>query len=173
MRARSLAALVLATMAVAPPAALGAAAVPRIALDRSSVSVRLGTSFAFTSTFSAGAAETGPVVAHLNVVSLDPSTYVDPEDWSTHRTRYLGSVAAGGSRSVRWSVKAVSSGPIAIYVTAVPADGSGAIAVGPPLHVQVADRRTLNSGGVVPLALAVPALLAVVAVGTRRRAAAG
>jgi hypothetical protein len=173
MRARSLAALVLATMAVSPPAALGAAAVPRIALDRSSVPVRLGTSFAFRSTFSAGAAETGPVVAHLNVVSLDPSTYVDPEDWSTHRTRYLGSVAAGGSRSVRWSVKAVSSGPIVIYVTAVPADGSGEIAVGPPLHVQVADRRTLNSGGVVPLALAVPALLVVVAVGTRRRAAAG
>jgi glyoxylate carboligase len=59
---------------------------------------------------------------------------------------------------------------MAIYVTAVPAGGSGTIAVGPPLHVQVADRRTLNSGGVLPLALAVPAALAVIAVTARRRA---
>ena len=108
-------------------------------------------------------------MAHLNVVSLDPATYVDPEDWSTHRTRYLRAVAAGDSASVRWSVKAVSSGPIAIYVTAVPADGSGPIAVGPPLHVQVAERRTLNSGGVVPLALAVPAAVIALAVVARRR----
>ena len=168
MRARSLSAVLLAMMAVAPAAALGAGA-PHIALDRDFVSVRLGASFAFTSTLSAEAGETGPVVAHLNVVSLDPSTYVDPEDWSTHRTRYFGSVAPGGSKTVRWSVKAVSSGPIAIYVTAVPADGSGTIAVGPPLRVQVADRRTLNSGGVVPVALAVPGVIAVIAVATRRR----
>ena len=175
MRARSLAAVAaaVAAMVAPPPAAAAASAAPQIAVDRASVSVRLGTTFAFTSTLSAGAVETGPLVAHLNVVSLDPSTYVDPEDWSTHRTRYLGSVAAGASTSVRWSVKAVSSGPTVIYVTAVPADGSGTIAVGPPLHVQVAERRTLNSGGVVPLALAVPAVLLVVAGATRRRARAG
>jgi len=160
-----------AVVTAAPPAAPAATAPPRITLDRGSVAVRLGATFAFSSTLSAGAAATGPLVAHLNVVSLDPATYVDPEDWSTHRTRYLGPVAAGDSASVRWSVKAVSSGPIAIYVTAVPADGSGPIAVGPALHVQVADRRTLNSGGVVPLALAVPAVLLVVAIVTRRRAA--
>ena len=171
MRRRGAAVVVVAAVLAAAPAALAATAPPRITLDRGPVAVRLGTTFAFSSTLSAGAASTGPLVAHLNVVSLDPATYVDPEDWSTHRTRYLGAVAAGDSASVRWSVKAVSSGPIAIYVTAVPADGSGPIAVGPPLHVQVAERRTLNSGGVVPLALAVPALLLVVAVVTRRRAA--
>jgi hypothetical protein len=173
VRPRSLTAVVLATMAASPQAALAATAPPEITVDRSSVSVRLGTTFAFTSTLSAGAAETGPLVAHLNVVSLDRSTYVDPEDWSTHRTRYLGSVVPGAATAVRWSVKAVSSGSIAIYVTAVPAEGSGTIAVGPPVQVQVAERRTLNSGGVVPLAVAVPAALLAVAVVTRRRAAAG
>jgi hypothetical protein len=173
MKARCVAVALAAAAVVtaAPPAAPAATAPPRITLDRGSVAVRLGATFAFSSTLSAGAGATGPLVAHLNVVSLDPATYVDPEDWSTHRTRYLGPVAAGDSASVRWSVKAVSSGPIAIYVTAVPADGSGPIAVGPALHVQVADRRTLNSGGVVPLALAVPAVLLVVAIVTRRRAA--
>ena len=171
MRRRCAAVVVVAAVLAAAPSAPAATAPPRITLDRGPVAVRLGTTFAFSSTLSAGAVSTGPLVAHLNVVSLDPATYVDPEDWSTHRTRYLGAVAAGDSASVRWSVKAVSSGPIAIYVTAVPADGSGPIAVGPPLHVQVAERRTLNSGGVVPLALAVPAVLLVVAVVTRRRAA--
>ena len=165
--------VVAAVLAAASPAALAATAPPRITVDRGPVAVRLGTTFGFSSTLSAGAASTGPLVAHLNVVSLDPATYVDPEDWSTHRTRYLGTVGAGDSASVRWSVKAVSSGPIAIYVTAVPANGSGPIAVGPPLHVQVAERRTLNSGGVVPLALAVPGALVILAVVARRRGAPG
>ena len=35
--------------------------------------------FAFSSTLSAGGSATGLLVAHLNVVSLDPATYVDPE----------------------------------------------------------------------------------------------
>jgi hypothetical protein len=161
---------VLAALLLLAPAAGAATAPPAITLDRGAVAIRLGKSFAFTSTLAAGSASTGPLVAHLNVVSLDPGTYVDPEDWSTHRTRYLDPVASGGSRSIRWSVKAVSAGPIAIYVTAVPVGGSGPIAIGPPLRVQVADRRTLNSGGVVPLALAVPAAVALIAVAARRRA---
>ena len=170
MRQRLLAAtLALLALGAFVPAA-GAAA-PRITLDRGSVAIRLGKSFAFTSTLTAGPGRAGPLVAHLNVVSLDPSTYVDPEDWSTHRTRYLGPLAAGESRSIRWSVKAVSAGPMAIYVTAVPAGGSGPIAVGPPLRVQVADRKTLNSGGVVPLALAVPAAVIALAFAARRRGA--
>jgi hypothetical protein len=168
--ARRAAGIVLAGLVLWAPSAGAATAPPEITIDRNSVAIKLGKSFAFTSTLAAGSSPTGRLVAHLNVVSLDPTEYVDPEDWSTHRTRYLDPVAAGGSRSIRWSVKAVSAGPIAIYVTAVPAGGSGPIAVGPPLHVQVADRRTLNSGGVVPLALAVPAAVALIAVGARRRA---
>lgn len=169
MTGRRAACLLLAVLLAWAPAAGAAGAPPRITIDRSAVAIRLGKSFAFTSTLAADSAPTGRLVAHLNVVSLDPATYVDPEDWSTHRTRYVDSVAAGRSRSIRWSVKAVSAGRIAIYVTAVPAGGSGPIAIGPPLRVQVADRRTLNSGGVVPLALAVPAAVVAVAFAARRR----
>jgi hypothetical protein len=159
----------LALVGLAAWAPAAGAAAPAITLDRGVVAIRLGKSFAFTSTLAAGPGATGPLVAHLNVVSLDPSTYVDPEDWSTHRTRYIDPIPAGGSRTIRWSVKAVSPGPMAIYVTAVPAHGSGMIAVGPPLRVQVADRKTLNSGGVVPLALAVPAAVIALGLAVRRR----
>ena len=102
-RCAIVAAVAAAVAAAVSPAATAATAAPRISLDRGSVAVRLGTTFAFSSTLSAGATATGPLVAHLNVVSLDPATYVDPEDWSTHRTRYLGAVSAGESASVRWS----------------------------------------------------------------------
>ena len=170
---RRLLAVVLALAALCAWVPAAGAAAPRITLDRGSVAIRLGKSFAFTSTIAAGPGSTAPLVAHLNVVSLDPSTYVDPEDWSTHRTRYLEPLSAGEARSIRWSVKAVSAGAMAIYVTAVPAGGSGPIAVGAPLRVQVADRKTLNSGGVVPLALAVPAMVVALAVAARRRGAPG
>jgi hypothetical protein len=45
-------------------------------------------------------------------------------------------------------------------------------ATGPVLHVRIADRKTLNSGGIVPLALGIPGLLGALAllVRIRRRA---
>jgi hypothetical protein len=156
-------------MAAALAAAPAAGAHPRIALDRTAATVRLGHSFAFTSRVSAGAAPTGRLVLHLNVVSLDPSTYVDPEDWSSHRTRYLRSLAAGAGTSVRWSVKAVNSGRFVVYVSAIRAGGGPPISVGPPLRVRVAERRTLNAGGVLPLVLGVPAGVLVAGVALRRR----
>jgi hypothetical protein len=146
-----------------------AAAPPEIQLDRASVSARLGTSFSFSSTLRTGpAGSTGPLVAHLNVVSMDPSTYVDPEDWSSARTRYLLPLAPGTTRQIRWSVKAVNSGRFTIYVTAVPSPGSSPIAVSSPLRVDVKERRTLNSGGVLPLALAVPAMVLAIGALSRR-----
>jgi hypothetical protein len=38
---------------------------------------------------------------------------------------------------------------------------------GPTVHVEIAERRTLNSGGILPLALGIPALLAALALGLR------
>jgi hypothetical protein len=42
-------------------------------------------------------------------------------------------------------------------------------ATGPTVHVSIARRKTLNSGGILPLALGVPALLAALALGLRLR----
>jgi hypothetical protein len=43
------------------------------------------------------------------------------------------------------------------------------VAVSSPLRVEIAKRRTLNSGGVLPLALGIPALLGLTALGVRAR----
>jgi len=125
----------------------------------------------------APAAAAGPAagqVAHLNVLSLRPGVYVDPEDWSSHRTRYLAPIPAHGSTTFSWRVKAVNAGSIAVYVAVLPASGSPVRPpTGPLVKVSIADRRSLNTGGIAPLALGVPlaltGLLAVVRL--RRRAA--
>jgi hypothetical protein len=169
MRRRGFLALLPALLiALGPGVAVAQEAGVSVELDRTEVSRQLGQTVAFTSTLR----NTSPtpltgVVAHLNVVSLDPGVYVDPEDWSSSRTRYLGTIAPGGEKTVRWSVKAVTGGNHVLYVTAIPADGSESIAVSPPMHFRVTERRTLNPGGVLPLVVAIPGVLLAAAVARR------
>jgi len=110
------------------------------------------------------------LIAHLNVLSLRTGVYVDPEDWSSRRTRYLTPIPAGGSVTLTWKVQAVNSGSIGIYVAVLPASGvPQPPATGPTLHVSIAQRRTLNSGGIVPLALGMPGLLGLLTIALRVR----
>jgi hypothetical protein len=147
-----------------------AGAATTVELDRAGVSTRIGEHFTFTSAIRNDSAQTqNDLVAHLNVLSSDPGTYVDPEDWSSHRTRYLTSLAPHEVRKVTWTVTAVNSGSIAIYVALLPRHGTGQVVVSSPLRVEIAKRRTLNSGGVLPLVLGIPALLGLTAFGMRAR----
>jgi hypothetical protein len=161
--------LVLSAAFVAPSTAAPAQdAGATVELDRATVTRKLGQSFTIASTVrNTGQTALTGVVLHLNVVGLDPSVYVDPEDWSSSRTRYVKTIAPGSSISTRWSLKAVTGGRLVVYVTALPENGAGAIAVSPPLHVEVTKRRTLNPGGVVPLVVAVPGILIMAAVARR------
>ena len=111
--------------------------------------------FSFTSTVrNRGMAPA--LIVHLNVLSRDPSVYVDPEDWSSARTRYL-TVPTGGIANLRWTLRAVNSGSFVVYVAVMSQDGSGPIAVSGQLRVHVAERRTLDPGGALPaLRLACP-----------------
>jgi hypothetical protein len=117
-----------------------------------------------------GSTESGPLVAHLNVLSLRSGVEVDPEDWSTHRTRYLGSLSAGTSQTISWKVHAINTGRIALYVAVVPQTGPSRQPVtGRTVQLDVAGRRTLNAGGILPLALGIPALLGLMTAGIRAR----
>jgi len=147
-----------------------------VSLDRQEVSTRLGESFEFTSTIAnPGSREQSGLVAHLNIVGLSKNIYVDPEDWSDERTRHLPTIGAGESAKVSWRVKAVTGGDAAIYVVVLPgndpATAPNGLAVSPALDVHIAERRTINSGGVLWLALGVPALLGIATLVARRRTA--
>ena len=165
MISRVLLALVVAALALVPVASGGDVVVSG---DRTRLSISLGRSFSFTTTVAnRGTGPTGTLVAHLNVLSLKPGTYVDPEDWSADRTHYLSPIPPGGSRILRWRVKAVNGGSLAAYVTVVPQSGAGTPTTGPALRFDVASQKTLDAGGILPIALAVPGGIALLALGVR------
>jgi hypothetical protein len=157
-----------ALLAVAPAAS--AADRVEIRVDRTAVSTSLGRDLSIRTTIAnRGSGPTAPLVAHLNVLSLRPGVYVDPEDWSSSRTRYLGVLPAGGSGTIDWTLKAVNSGTFALYVAVLPESGHAVPTTGPAVRIDVARRQTLDAGGILPLAAGMPAALALLALGIRLR----
>lgn len=170
MSLRSLAlAVVVALAAASSQAASATTAHTTVAADRTAVTTKLGRTFVIRSTITnRGAAVATGLVAHLNVLSLRPGLYVDPEDWSSHRTRYLAPIRAGGSTTLTWKLAAVNAGELGVYVAVLPRGGRPVRpTTGQLVHVSIADRRTLDAGGILPLALGLPALLTVAAAATR------
>jgi hypothetical protein len=161
---RSLLPALLAGVVLAAPAAPAAAAVT-VSVDRTRIATELGERFAFRATVAnRGAAPAGGLIAHLNVLSLRPGLYVDPEDWSSDRTQYLGTIPPGGSRTLTWRLQAVAPGALGVYVAVLRERATAEPPVtAPAVHVAVAERRTLNAGGIVPVAIGIPALLGLLA----------
>jgi hypothetical protein len=141
------------------------------AVDRTRISTDLGRTFVFRSTISNdGSVAATRLIAHLNIVSLRSDVYVDPEDWSTHRTRYLGPLAPGASTTITWRLKAVNSGAFAVYVAVLRRGGGERPPVTAPLvTVAIAGRKTLNAGGILSVALGVPLVIGVFTAGLKVR----
>lgn len=131
---------------------------PTITMDHDQLAARIGQTLTVESVVTAS----GPAIAHLNVVSLD-GVYVDLEDWTQDVTQPV----PGSEAQLDWEVQAVNSGRFALYVVLIPK--SGPLIVGPPVNVTVASRQTLDTGGAMPVALAVPTFLGLAALGTRLR----
>lgn len=162
-------------LVLASAAAAESSSVPvTVRVDKTQIAAGLGDPFSFKTTITnTGASTTVPLVAHLNILTLRPGVYVDPEDWSGQRTVFLDPIAPRRSITITWSLKAVGSGTLAAYVAVLPQDRPAAPpAMSPTVRVGVEDRRLINAGGILPLALGVPALLGLLAGGvvlSRRR----
>jgi hypothetical protein len=165
--------LVLAALVVALLAPVGAQAADGVSVqvDQTRIQTKLGKKFVFHSTITnRGSTAASGLIAHLNILSLRNGPYVDPEDWSSSRTRYLATIPAGGSTTITWRMQAVNAGSFGIYVSVLPASGVARPPTsGQTIHLSVASRRTLNSGGILPLALGIPAFLGLLTVGIRLR----
>jgi hypothetical protein len=162
----------MAALVLAGAGAPAARADVRVTMSPTQVSTRLGDSFTVDSTIRSSSRRSD-LIAHLNVVSVTKGVYVDPEDWSASRTSYLPPLRRGEPKRVSWKIKTVSGGRFAIYVVVLPRAGgairSAPLTVSPGVDVRVAEHRTLNSGGVLPLALGVPAGLGLLALALRMR----
>lgn len=168
-RATWLVLAVIAALLGAVPAAR-AADDPAVSLsvDRAQIRTGLGKKFVFRSTVrNDGSAPVAGLIAHLNVLSLRPGTYVDPEDWSSNRTRYLPTIPPGGTVVTTWQLQAVNDGRFGLYVAVLPDSGEAAPSTTKTIRLAVTSRRTLNPSGMVPVALGIPALLGLLAVGVR------
>ena len=135
----------------------------RVTLDQTRVETTVGTRLTMRSHIAnTSAAATDPLVAHLNVASLD-GVYTDLEDWTADVTRAVTPLAPGSGTSLTWQFQAVNTGSFDVYVAVMPngtaSAGKGPLAVSPPLHVTVAGRPTLTAGGALPVVLVIPVLL--------------
>lgn len=160
---RRLLVVVAALLITAAPAAAAASTV-EVAFTETSVSAVVGQRLALQSRVTnTGTTPTEPLIAHINVASLDASVYVDLEDWSSEVTFELAPLAPGASQLVNWELQAVNAGEFGIYVVVLPRAGSAPPAVSAPLRAAVAGRRTLSAGGALPVIVAVPVVLGLLA----------
>jgi hypothetical protein len=150
-------------------AAAPARAAVSVTNDRTQITTRIGHKFVFhTRIQNRGGEPALGLVAHLNVVDLTGHTYVDPEDWSSHRTRYLSPIPAHRAATLTWKLNAVNAGKIGVYIAVLPRSGAPVRpATGPTIRVRIQDRKTLNSGGILPLALGIPGALGLLTLGVR------
>ena len=141
-----------------------------VTVDHSTISTQLGHRFEFRSTIHNPGPRAEGLVAHLNVLSLRTKPYVDPEDWSSQRVVFLDPIPAGGSLTLRWPMTAVNSGTFGVYVTVLDRNpGTAPAQNSPTIVVRVMERRTVNPGGILPLAIAIPTLLGAIVVWLRLR----
>jgi uncharacterized membrane protein len=145
-----------------------ASATVEVAVARSRIDSTVGQYLNISSTITnSGSEPTGKLIAHLNVASLN-DVYVDLEDWTAAPTQSLPPLGPGESTEVSWDIQAVNAGTFTVYAVVLPG-GSASLSASPPIHVEVAGRRTLSAGGALPIALVVPLLLGVAVFAVRRR----
>lgn len=145
-----------------------------VQIDKDSTSLVAGDWVEFSTVLqNDGPTPTSALVAHLNVAALQKGHYVDPEDWSPERTRYVASIPPGDSARLTWQVHALTEGGYAAFVTVVSPEKSFVPIVSSTLSIHVEPDNILPMVEVVPVAVTVPvfplAMLLFSVAHTRRR----
>jgi hypothetical protein len=163
------------TAALTGLAAAPAAAAPgvEVTLDQTRASVGVGDRITVQArVVNSGTRPTDPLIAHLNVANLDQSVYVDLEDWTGSPTQELAPLSPGAGTTAKFEIQAVNVGRFDVYVVVAPTGasaGRGPLVASTPELVQVARRRTVSPGGVLPVVVVAPVLLGLAAAAARLR----
>ena len=143
-----------------------------VTVDSGAMTTTIGEPFGFGSEVTnATDQQVSGLVAHLDVVSTHPEVYVDPEDWSSHRTIYLPALPAHSSLHLDWTGRVVNEGDFVLYVVVTTTRGPADVATSAGVRLHAEGRRTLDAGGVLPVVVGMPALMGMLLglVGVRRR----
>jgi uncharacterized membrane protein len=128
-------------------------------IDPATSSVTLGENLDLqVRVFNEGVEPTAPLVIHLDITDPSRTRSVDPEDWTSTLSQPVGVVAPGESRTIDWNMQPISAGSFAVYTVAL-SPGVDNIASSNVMQVTVIDQRSLNPGGILPVALGVPAVI--------------
>jgi hypothetical protein len=101
---------------------------------------------------------TADLVIHLDITDPSSSSSVDPEDWTSILSKPVGVILPGDTGTVDWNIQPISPGTFSAYAVAISPDTADLVASN-VLTVDVADQRSLNPGGILPVAIAMPALV--------------
>lgn len=102
-----------------------------------------------------GTAPSAPLVVHIDITDPSSESSVDPEDWTSTLSKTAGVVAPGATKTVTWNIQPISGGSFSLYAVAL-SEGVSSVASSNVLAVDVADQRSLNPGGILPVAIGVP-----------------
>jgi hypothetical protein len=171
---RMLLLVALATLGNAPSAFAARPSWPHdlaVSFDQGNVQTTVGHRFRPVSTIrNTGDTTLSGLVAHLDVLSVRRDVYVDPEDWSSQRTVYLDPLPAHGTVSVPWKVQVVNKGRFVVFVTVTRQHGPAVVDAGDGLRLSATARRTVDTSGILPIVLGIPAaVLALLLLTSRRR----
>lgn len=154
-------------LAAAPQKAAAQDAGMEITLDQTHVTTSVGRMLTLESRIvNHGSAPSAPMIAHVNVASVDGG-YVDLEDWSAEVTQKVDALEPGQDTTLTWDLQAVNAGSFHIYVVLLP--NSGPLVPSGSTRVDVGQKRNLNAGGVLPVAIAIPLILGIGAATIRYR----
>ncbi len=159
---------------VAPAAATAAPPLDGITvtIGPTGSSVVLGENLDLTITVTNDSNEpTARLIAHLDITDPASATSVDPEDWTSTLSKPIGVVEPGADATVEWNIQPISPGMFVVYAVAITPEASNVVASN-VLTVTVDDQRSLDPGGILPLAIGAPVVigaLLLIRIRTKRR----
>jgi hypothetical protein len=140
-----------------------------VTIDKAIISTRLGDSTAIAvRVANLGVMPSPPMTAHLSIVDPLMGRPVDPEDWTDRLSRQIGSLAAGRSVTLEWTLKPIAQGQYALFVAVVPtAPRVGDMPLtSPAINVSVGPPATNSTGAtMVVVAVVVPVVIGAVLAG--------
>lgn len=134
-----------------------------IDVDVVSREVKTGDTVEFTTTITAPAGQAGPWIVAMNIVNLGDGDPVDPEDWSPTRTQQIEELGSDRTAQLDWEVNAILKGDYLVYMVVLSAPETSTDTSEPVassgIHLTVEQFVRINPGGVLPLAIGMPAFL--------------
>ncbi len=135
---------------------------PALVLDISSSKTLSGTAGDFVTVqgtiTNAGAKPLNNITTYLSLADNETKLPVDLEDWSAEKGLYIGTIDAGQTLPLNWKIHFVKAGTYSLIIIAEAA-GDELPQVSGITQFQVSQKRNLNPGQVLPVALGTPIAL--------------